>query len=33
MIEVTRAYTSLSNILEKVEDMRRNAVGILATVE
>jgi flagellar basal-body rod protein FlgF len=33
MIEVTRAYTSLSNILEKVEDMRRNAVGILATIE
>jgi len=32
MIEVSRAYTSLSNILERVEDLRSNAIGVLAEV-
>ncbi len=33
MIEVTRAYTSLSSMLERIDDMRRNAIGVLAVIQ
>lgn len=33
MIEVTRAYTTLSSMLERMDEMRRNAIGVLATIE
>ncbi|MCT8972827.1 flagellar basal-body rod protein FlgF [Microbaculum marinisediminis] len=33
MIEVTRAYTSLSSMLERMDDMRRNAISVLAVIQ
>lgn len=33
MIEVTRAYTSVSSMLEKIDDMRRDAIGTLSMVQ
>lgn len=33
MIEVTRAYTSLSSMLERINDLRTDAIGALARVQ
>jgi len=33
MIEVTRAYTSMSSMLQNIDDMRRDAIGVLAVVQ
>jgi flagellar basal-body rod protein FlgF len=33
MIEASRAYTSLSSMLERIDEMRRNAVSVLAVVQ